>query len=231
MASGQVNLWRLFYVPSGRQRGEDDKTEANLVAVGFVVGLDYSNPYLSPFQEFQRYTLVANQTRLCVLWYVCRFKLHPYVKRILEGGERLSYGARALNEGGVQSLPKLAFPGGALIGCSPGFMNVPKVKGTHTAMKTGMLAAETAFEAISSSESPTNTGLFLEDYEKRVKGSWVWEELVAARNARPSFSTFLGMYGGMLHTGISSLIKGKEPWTLKHHGYSFPSVLRSSMET
>ena len=128
-----------------QQLAQDRDMEMSFV--GFVVGLDYSNPYLSPFQEFQRYTLVANQTRLCVLWYVCRFKLHPYVKRILEGGERLSYGARALNEGGVQSLPKLAFPGGALIGCSPGFMNVPKVKGTHTAMKTGMLAAETAFEA------------------------------------------------------------------------------------
>ncbi|KAI6654818.1 Electron transfer flavoprotein-ubiquinone oxidoreductase, mitochondrial-like [Oopsacas minuta] len=186
--------------------GEDDNTEANLVAMGFVVGLDYSNPYLSPFQEFQR------------------FKLHPYVKRILEGGERLSYGARALNEGGIQSLPKLAFPGGALIGCSPGFMNVSKVKGTHTAMKTGMLAAETAFEVISNSTSTTNTGLYLEDYENRVKGSWVWDELFAARNARPSFSTSLGVYGGILYTGISSLIKGREPWTLKHHGADSNSI-------
>ena len=140
------------------------------------------------------------------------------MRRVLEGGERLSYGARALNEGGVQSLPKLSFPGGALIGCSPGFMNVPKVKGTHTAMKTGMLAAESAYEAISSNQSPSDTGLLLEDYEKRVRSSWVWDELYAARNVRPSFSTSLGIYGGMLYTGISSLIRGKEPWTLKHHG-------------
>ena len=146
------------------------------------------------------------------------------MQRILEGGERLSYGARALNEGGVQSLPKLAFPGGALIGCSPGFMNVPKVKGTHTAMKTGMLAADSAYEAISSPQTTAETGLFLEDYEKRVRSSWVWEELFAARNVRPSFSTSLGIYGGIIYTGISSLIKGREPWTLKHHGADSTSL-------
>ena len=146
------------------------------------------------------------------------------MRRVLEGGERLSYGARALNEGGVQSLPRLAFPGGVLIGCSPGFMNVPKVKGTHTAMKSGMLAAETAFQALTVSEGESGTGLFLEDYEKQLKKSWIWKELYAARNVRPSFSTPLGVYGGMLYTGMSSLIGGREPWTLKHHGADSASL-------
>lgn len=171
-----------------------------LVAVGFVVGLDYSNPYLYPFKEFQR------------------FKLHPSVKPTFEGGKRIAYGARALNEGGFQCIPKLAFPGGLLVGCSPGFMNVPKIKGTHTAMKSGMLAAECAFEAITDENFSCDTqGLLLDSYESRLRESWVWKELESVRNIRPSFHSPLGLYGTMLYTGIFYYIfRGKEPWTLKN---------------
>lgn len=170
-----------------------------LVALGFVVGLDYSNPYLSPFREFQRW------------------KHHPFVARTLEGGERIGYGARALNEGGVQSLPELTFPGGLLIGCSPGFMNVPKIKGTHTAMKSGMLAAEAVFPRLS--EESSTSGLHVPEYAESLKKSWVWKELHAVRNIRPSFHNYFGLYGGMLYTGVFYwMLRGKEPWTLKHCG-------------
>ncbi|CAH3125980.1 unnamed protein product [Pocillopora meandrina] len=174
--------------------------ETPLVAAGFVVGLDYSNPYLYPFKEFQR------------------FKLHPSVKPTFEGGKRIAYGARALNEGGYQSIPKLAFPGGLLVGCSPGFMNVPKIKGTHTAMKSGMLAAESVFEAITDENFPCDTqGLLVNSYESRLKESWIWKELESVRNIRPSFHSPLGLYGTMLYTGIFYYIfRGKEPWTLKN---------------
>ncbi|XP_020619828.1 electron transfer flavoprotein-ubiquinone oxidoreductase, mitochondrial-like [Orbicella faveolata] len=174
--------------------------DSPLVAVGFVIGLDYSNPYLYPFKEFQR------------------FKHHPSVKPTFEGGKRIAYGARALNEGGFQCIPKLAFPGGLLAGCSPGFMNVPKIKGTHTAMKSGMLAAECAFEAITDENfSSATEGLFLESYESRLRESWVWKEIQSVRNIRPSFHSPLGLYGTMLYTGIFYYIfRGKEPWTLKN---------------
>ncbi|CAH3023265.1 unnamed protein product, partial [Porites evermanni] len=171
-----------------------------LVAVGFVVGLDYSNPYVYPFKEFQR------------------FKLHPSVRPTFEGGKRIAYGARALNEGGFQCIPKLAFPGGLLVGCSPGFMNVPKIKGTHTAMKSGMLAAECAFEALTDENfsSPTE-GLLIESYEPRMRESWIWKELQSVRNIRPSFHSPLGLYGTMLYTGIFYyILRGKEPWTLRN---------------
>lgn len=171
-----------------------------LVAVGFVVGLDYSNPYVYPFKEFQR------------------FKLHPSVRPTFEGGKRIAYGARALNEGGFQCIPKLAFPGGLLVGCSPGFMNVPKIKGTHTAMKSGMLAAECAFEALTDENfsSPTE-GLLIDSYEPRMRESWIWKELQSVRNIRPSFHSPLGLYGTMLYTGIFYyLLRGKEPWTLRN---------------
>ncbi len=138
--------------------------ENNQVFVGLVVGLDYSNPWLSPFEEFQRY------------------KNHPKVRPLFEGGRRIAYGARALNEGGFQSIPKLVFPGGALIGCTAGFMNVPKIKGSHTAMKSGMLAAEAAFEALGK-EAPVE----LDSYPAALKKSWVWKELKAVRNIRPAF--------------------------------------------
>ncbi|KAI8837076.1 hypothetical protein BC829DRAFT_426197 [Chytridium lagenaria] len=172
--------------------------ENNLCAIGFVVALDYKNPTLSPYKEFQR------------------FKHHPKVKKYLEGGKIVSYGARALNEGGIQSIPKLAFPGGALIGCSAGFMNVPKIKGTHTAMKSGMLAADAAYEALTSETAPTGP-ITLDSYETNLKASWVWKELTEVRNVRPSFHNPLGLYGGIMYSGLDTLFfKGRTPWTFKH---------------
>ncbi|XP_071453065.1 electron transfer flavoprotein-ubiquinone oxidoreductase, mitochondrial [Hetaerina americana] len=173
-----------------------------LVAVGFVVGLDYQNPYISPFREFQR------------------FKHHPSVKPVFEGGNRIAYGARALNEGGFQSIPKLTFPGGCLIGCSPGFLNVPKIKGTHTAMKSGMIAAESIFETMFDESKKSETvGLEPKCYEEKIQQSWVWSELKSVRNVRPSFHNALGLYGGLLYTGIFYMLgRGMEPWTLSHGG-------------
>lgn len=173
-----------------------------LVALGFVVGLDYSNPYLSPFREFQRW------------------KHHPFVSSTLEGGQRIAYGARALNEGGFQCIPKLTFPGGLLIGCSPGFMNVPKIKGTHTAMKSGILAAEAIFPKVTADSLDSETaGLHVPEYSDNLKKSSVWKELHAVRNIRPSFHNYFGLYGGMLYTGVFYwILRGKEPWTLKHQG-------------
>ncbi|KFB44499.1 AGAP005894-PA-like protein [Anopheles sinensis] len=170
-----------------------------LVAVGFVIGLDYVNPYLSPFQEFQR------------------FKTHPKVRGTFEGGSRIAYGARALNEGGFQSIPKLTFPGGCLVGCGAGFMNVPRVKGSHYAMKSGMLAAESACEAVLSGVTQDKVGLEPTDYTDRIKESYVWKDLYKVRNSRPSFHTGLGLFGGVAYSGFSILVGGREPWTL-HHG-------------
>jgi electron-transferring-flavoprotein dehydrogenase len=165
------------------------------VAVGFVIGLDYSNPHLSPFDEFQR------------------FKTHPSVRPTFEGGRRIAYGARAINEGGFQSIPKLVFPGGALIGCTAGFLNVPKIKGTHTAMKSGMTAAEAAFEALAAAGAEP---IVLSDYPERMKRSWVWDELYKVRNIRPSFRW--GMWGGLIYSALDTyLFRGKAPWTLHHH--------------
>jgi len=168
--------------------------EKNQVSVGFVVGLDYKNPYLSPFDEFQR------------------FKTHPKIKKIFDGGKRISYGARALNEGGLQSIPKLTFPGGLIIGCGAGFMNVPKIKGTHTAMKSAMVAAEEIFKNIYNKNS--NQEVFT--YEEELKKSWVWDELYKVRNIRPSFKW--GLIPGLIYSAIDTYIfRGKAPWTLKHH--------------
>nr|KAJ3416567.1 hypothetical protein HK105_001214 [Polyrhizophydium stewartii] len=172
--------------------------EDNLCAIGFVTALDYRNPTLSPYREFQRY------------------KHHPLIKKYLEGGKVLSYGARALNEGGFQSIPKLIVPGGALIGCTAGFLNVPKIKGTHTAMKSGMLAGDAAFDAINAAGEST-TPITLSAYESSLKASWVWKELYEVRNVRPSFHSFLGNLGGVLYSGIDTmLLKGRVPWTFKH---------------
>jgi electron-transferring-flavoprotein dehydrogenase len=166
---------------------------ANLVSYGFVVGLDYRNPWLSPFDEMQR------------------FKTHPEVRKHFEGGRRISYGARALNEGGLQSIPRLTFPGGALIGDSAGFMNVPKIKGSHTSMKSGMLAAETIAEALADGGTSDLTG-----YEDRLRTSWVWQELSLVRNVRPSFARF-GMWGGLAYSAIDTyLLRGRAPWTFHH---------------
>lgn len=177
--------------------------ERHLVAIGYVVGLDYDNPYLSPYKTFQQ------------------FKHHPFVKDLLEGGKCISYGARALNEGGYQSIPKLAFPGGALIGCTAGFLNVPKIKGTHTAMKSGMLAAESAYEKLFTEDSETSVELegpiMLDTYEERIKNSWVYKELYQVRNIQPSFHSPLGLYGGIMYSGLDTLfLKGRTPWTFKH---------------
>lgn len=169
----------------------------NLVSLGLVVGLDYSNPWISPYGEFQR------------------LKLHPFYKSVLEGGKCLAYGARALNEGGFQSIPKCAFPGGALIGDSAGFLNVPKIKGTHTSMKSGMLAAEAAYTALTSNPAPGS--VFLYNYEDSLRSSWIWPELKAVRNMRPSFHNPLGLYGGIMYSGLEAFVfRGKMPWTLKH---------------
>ena len=169
--------------------------EDNQAYVGYVVGLDYQNPHLSPFDELQR------------------FKTHPAVRPMLEGGRRIAYGARALNEGGLQSLPKLVFPGGALIGCGAGFLNVPKIKGSHNAMKSGMLAAEAAAEAFKGGDEGYGV---LEGYPKAFESSWVHEELHKARNFRPAFARW-GLYGGMLYGGIDlKVLGGKAPWTLNH---------------
>ncbi|MBO1078757.1 electron transfer flavoprotein-ubiquinone oxidoreductase [Roseomonas haemaphysalidis] len=168
----------------------------NLVSIGFVVGLDYPNTFLSPFDEFQR------------------FKTHPEVRKMLEGGKRVAYGARALNEGGLQSIPKLVFPGGALIGDTAGFLNVPKIKGTHTAMKTGMLAAEAAAAALAQGEAAPAV---LDGYPAALRDSWVWSELQAVRNIRPGFAKW-GLYGGMLNAAAETyLFRGKAPWTMGHH--------------
>jgi len=171
----------------------------NLVSLGLVVGLDYPNPWLSPYGEFQR------------------MKLHPFYKSVLEGGKCLAYGARALNEGGFQSIPKCAFPGGALIGDSAGFLNLPKIKGTHTSMKSGMLAAESAYAAVT--KNPDANTIFLYDYETALRESWIWPELKAVRNMRPSFHSPLGVYGGVMYSGLEAyVLRGKVPWTLKHPG-------------
>ncbi|WP_189531763.1 electron transfer flavoprotein-ubiquinone oxidoreductase [Paludibacterium paludis] len=168
--------------------------EDNQVAVGFVIGLDYRNPWLSPYEEFQR------------------FKTHPAVRKVFAGGRRLSYGARALCEGGLQSLPKLTFPGGALIGDAAGFLNVPKIKGTHTAMKSGMLAAEAVFELLGQEAAPQEEAT---GYKARFSASWVREELWKVRNIRPSFRW--GLWPAMIYSAIDTfLFRGNAPWTLRN---------------
>jgi electron-transferring-flavoprotein dehydrogenase len=166
--------------------------ENNQVAVGFVVGLDYENPFLSPFEEFQR------------------FKNHPAIRPTFEGGRRISYGARALNEGGFQSIPKLVFPGGVLIGCTAGFLNVPKIKGSHNAMKSGMLAAEAVFKAATGGEDAA-----LDAYPESIKASWIWDELYRVRNVRPAFHR--GLWAGLIYSALDTyLFRGKAPWTFHH---------------
>jgi electron-transferring-flavoprotein dehydrogenase len=169
--------------------------ENNQVALGFVVSLDYQNPYLSPFEEMQRW------------------KTHPAIRAEIEGGRRVSYGARAINEGGWQAVPRLAFPGGALIGCSAGFVNVPRIKGTHTAMKSAMLAAESAFDAIAADRS----GDVLDSYPAALDKSWVAKELKKVRNAQPAVAHWGGAVG-TLYAGLDMWLNQLGigvPWTLK----------------
>ena len=164
--------------------------ENKQIFLGYVIGLDYKNPHLSPFDEFQR------------------FKTHPAIKKYIENGKRISFGARALIEGGIQSLPQMYMPGALLVGCDAGTLNMPKIKGSHTAMKSGMIAAETVFEHLNQQKDLAN-------YEEKFNKSWVYEELYAARNVKPSFSW--GLLLGIIFTGLDQIIfRGKLPFTLRH---------------
>jgi electron-transferring-flavoprotein dehydrogenase len=165
----------------------------NLVSYGYVVGLDYKNPWLSPFEEMQR------------------LKTHPAMRGHFAGGRRIAYGARALSEGGLQSLPKLTFPGGCLVGDTAGFLNVAKIKGTHTAMKSGMLAAEAVAEALAGDRAAEPAS-----YPEKLKSSWLWNELSEVRNIRPGFAKF-GLLGGLVNAAVDTYVfRGKAPWTLHH---------------
>jgi len=183
--------------------------EPNLILCGLVVGLDYENPYINPYQEFQRW------------------KTHPAIKPHFEGGACIQYGARVLNEGGYHSLPKLTFPGGMLLGCSAGFLNAVKIKGSHCALKSGIVAAESVYEALTSGENaeektvatmgevdPEEGPKEITEYANAMEKSWVYDELKEVRNCHDAFSKW-GVGGGLLYTGIAAHItKGKEPWTL-----------------
>ncbi|MEC7701323.1 MAG: electron transfer flavoprotein-ubiquinone oxidoreductase [Pseudomonadota bacterium] len=209
---GIKEIWRI--APEKHNEGEimhsigwpmDKKTyggswlyhmEDNQISIGVVVGLDYENPYMSPFSEMQR------------------FKHHPKIKALLDGGERLSYGAKTLVEGGFQSLPKLTFPGGVLIGDSAGFLNVPKIKGNHTAMKSGMIAAETVFDMLTKEEDAAY-GLECTAYSEKLKESWIYKELHKVRNIRPGFHK--GLWFGLIHAAFQTFGGWLLPYTLKNH--------------
>ena len=164
--------------------------EKKQIFLGYVIGLDYKNPYLSPYDEFQK------------------FKTHPAIKKILTNGKRIAYGARALIEGGLQSLPKMYLPGALLIGCDAGTLNMPKIKGSHTAMKSGIIAGETIVDHLNNSNP-------LSDYEKKFNNSWLYKELYEARNVKPSFNW--GLVPAIIFTGIDQIIfRGRLPFTLKH---------------
>ncbi|WP_370470205.1 electron transfer flavoprotein-ubiquinone oxidoreductase [Snodgrassella alvi] len=176
----------------------------NKVAVGFVIGLDYQNPYLSPYAEMQRY------------------KTHPAIRATLEGGKRIAYGARALSEGGLQSLPKLTFPGGVLVGDTAGFLNVPRIKGIHAAMKSGMLAAEAVAEILSEKASESSNAEAV-NYTSLFRNSWLFSELNKVRNVRPAFKW--GLLGGLVYGALEEYVfKGKAPWTLRHQRADYASL-------
>ena len=180
--------------------------ENNQVMIGFVVGLGYQNPYLSPFEEFQRY------------------KTHPAIRAFLEGGKRISYGARAITAGGLMSLPKLVFPGGALVGCDAGFLNASRIKGSHAAIKSGMLAADATFDALQAGRQADE----LQAYPEAFKTSWLHQELHGARNFKQWMSK--GLYLGTLMVGIEQkLLGGKIPWTL-HHKHADHECLRPAAD-
>jgi electron-transferring-flavoprotein dehydrogenase len=183
-----------------------------LVSIGFVVHLDYANPYLSPYEEFQR------------------FKTHPEIQALLKNGKRLSYGARAISEGGLQSWPEMIFPGGAIIGCSAGMVNLPRIKGSHNAMKSGMLAAETIFEEFNNKVDGVAFPSLLNNYQTALKNSWVWKDLNAVRNVKPLLSRF-GSWGGTILGGLEMWLTAfglNLPWTLQHkeadHTYTKPAA-------
>ncbi|UTY60860.1 electron transfer flavoprotein-ubiquinone oxidoreductase [Massilia sp. erpn] len=176
--------------------------ENNQVMVGYVVGLNYENPYLSPYEEFQRY------------------KTHPAIRGFFEGGKRISYGARAITAGGLQSLPKLVFPGGALLGCDAGFLNMSRIKGSHAAIKSGMLAAEAVAAALGESRQHDELAAYPAAFEK----SWLHEELHVARNVKQYLNK--GLYVGSIMTAVDQLIfRGKAPWTL-HHSHADHECLK-----
>jgi len=168
--------------------------ENNQISIGYVVGLDYQNPWLSPYEEMQR------------------FKTHPKISSLLAGGRRVAYGARALVEGGFQSIPKLTMPGGVLIGDTAGFLNVAKIKGNHTAMKSGIVAAEALFDLLNQTEGHGHECL---EYPEKLKSSWLWAELKKVRNIRPGFQR--GLIFGLINAAWETLTQGLSPWTLKHH--------------
>lgn len=180
----------------------------NKVAVGFVVGLDYQNPYMSPFSEMQRY------------------KTHPAIREVLEGGTRIAYGARALSEGGLQSLPKLTFPGGVLVGDTAGFLNVPRIKGIHAAMKSGMLAAEAIADVLKEEHVSDDSNTEAVKYSELFRDSWLYHELHKVRNIRPSFKW--GLFGGLAYSGLEEYIfRGKAPWTLRHRSPDYASLRKA----
>jgi electron-transferring-flavoprotein dehydrogenase len=180
--------------------------EGNQVAVGFVVGLGYTNPYLSPYEEFQRY------------------KTHPSIRGFFEGGKRIAYGARAIAAGGLQSLPKLTFAGGALLGDDAGFLNASRIKGSHCAIKSGMMAAEAAFDAVQANRRSDELTAYPEAYRQ----SWLFDELYRARNFKPWMAK--GLYMGTLMVGIDQVVfGGKAPWTL-HHDHADNETLKRKTE-
>ena len=182
--------------------------ENNQVSVGFVVGLAYTNPYLSPYEEFQR------------------FKTHPSIRGFLEGGKRVAYGARAIAAGGLQSLPTLVFPGGALIGDDAGFLNASRIKGSHAAIKSGMLAAEAAVAALKAGRSADE----LAAYPEAFRASWLYDELHKARNFKPWMAK--GLYLGSFMFGIDQvLFRGKAPWTLQHQHADHETLVEKSKAT
>lgn len=183
----------------------------NQIAIGLVVGLDYQNPYLSPFEEMQR------------------LKLHPAIRPMLEGGRRIAYGARALVEGGLQSLPQLAFEGGALIGDAAGFLNVPRIKGSHAAMKSAMLAAEAIFPILDDlGDALPEKGKIATQYQTLFENSWLYQELYQARNIRPAFKW--GLLPAMAYTALEQYVfKGKTPWTIAHHGSDSGSLKKADL--
>ena len=182
--------------------------ESNLVAIGFVVGLGYANPYLSPYEEFQRY------------------KTHPAIRPTLEGGKRIAYGARAIAAGGLQSLPKLVFPGGCLIGDDAGFLNASRIKGSHCAIKSGMLAAEAAFDALAAGRA----GDELTAYPETFRRSWLHDELHRARNFKPWMAK--GLYTGTLMVGFDQVVfGGRAPWTLHHQHADHETLLKKTAVT
>ncbi|RKO96853.1 hypothetical protein CXG81DRAFT_12997 [Caulochytrium protostelioides] len=186
----------------------------NTCHVGLVVGLDYKNPYIRPYSEFQR------------------MKHHPVFAKYLEGGELQSYGARTLNEGGLQSIPKLTVPGAALLGCAAGFLNVPKIKGTHNAMRSGMIVAEEIMKAASREDAADAATWDVAGYEDAIKQSSIWKELHQVRNVRPSFNTRLGLFGGVAWSGLDTLLlRGHAPFTFRHDTPDYAMTEEASKHT